>query len=69
MKFDLHAGVHVAAVIIKTFLRELEEPLLTFDLYNDVQSFPSECSRLLKPFVELRPDFFISCSSGYSPQK
>lgn len=44
-------SVHVAAVILKTFLRELEEPLLTFALFNDINSFknhhhhnhPSHC--------------------------
>ena len=33
------ASVHVAAVIMKSFLRELSEPLLTFELYDDVISF------------------------------
>lgn len=32
-------GVNVAAAILKSFLRELEEPLLTFDLYDDVLDF------------------------------
>lgn len=32
-------SVHIAAVILKSFFRELEEPLLTFDLYNDVIDF------------------------------
>jgi len=31
--------VHIAAVILKTFLRELAEPLLTFDLYHTVVRF------------------------------
>ncbi|XP_056609862.1 rho GTPase-activating protein 1 [Triplophysa dalaica] len=31
--------VHLAAVILKTFLRELPEPLLTFQLYNDIINF------------------------------
>lgn len=31
--------VHVAAVILKSFLRELAEPLLTFDLYDEVINF------------------------------
>uniref|UniRef100_A0AAR2KI48 Rho-GAP domain-containing protein n=1 Tax=Pygocentrus nattereri TaxID=42514 RepID=A0AAR2KI48_PYGNA len=31
--------VHLAAVILKTFLRELPEPLLTYKLYNDVVNF------------------------------
>ncbi|KAL3173432.1 hypothetical protein MRX96_042096 [Rhipicephalus microplus] len=39
VNFDAYKNVHVAAVILKTFLRELEEPLLTFDLYDDVMSF------------------------------
>ncbi|KAF5892983.1 rho GTPase-activating protein 1, partial [Clarias magur] len=33
--------VHLAAVILKTFLRELPEPLLTYRLYNDVVNFNS----------------------------
>lgn len=33
---------HIAAVLLKTFLRDLEEPLLTFDLYEDVLKFQSE---------------------------
>ncbi|XP_023695583.1 rho GTPase-activating protein 1 [Paramormyrops kingsleyae] len=38
---DLHelADVHLAAVILKTFLRELPEPILTYQLYNDVVNF------------------------------
>lgn len=37
-------AVHVAAVILKTFLRELEEPLLTFGLYQDILEFKSHGS-------------------------
>lgn len=39
--FDEHGeqGVHLAAVILKSFFRELEEPILTFDLYDDVLDF------------------------------
>ncbi|XP_059080422.1 rho GTPase-activating protein 1-like [Tigriopus californicus] len=36
--------VHIAAVILKTFLRELEEPILTFDLFDQVVKF-QEVSR------------------------
>ena len=32
-------GCHIAAVLLKGFLRELEEPLLTFALYDDVIDF------------------------------
>ncbi|XP_069131577.1 rho GTPase-activating protein 1-like isoform X2 [Argopecten irradians] len=34
--FSTEGDVHIAAVILKTFLRELQEPLLTFDLYQPV---------------------------------
>lgn len=35
-------SVHVAAVILKTFLRELEEPLLTFTLFHEITSFKNQ---------------------------
>ncbi|KAJ8245578.1 hypothetical protein GJAV_G00272260 [Gymnothorax javanicus] len=35
--FEQYGDVHVPAVILKTFLRELPEPLLTFQLYERVQ--------------------------------
>ena len=34
----MYNDVHVPAVILKTFLRELPEPLLTFELYNHIVS-------------------------------
>lgn len=34
--FATYGDVHLPAVLIKTFLRELQEPLLTFDLYDEV---------------------------------
>lgn len=33
---------HVAAVLLKTFLRELREPLLTYDLYEEIVQFQSK---------------------------
>lgn len=42
--FDQYNDLHLPAVILKTFLRELPEPLLTFDLYPHVVGFLSECS-------------------------
>ena len=36
--FAAYNDVHVPAVILKTFLRELPEPLLTFELYNHIVS-------------------------------
>ncbi|KAK5847976.1 hypothetical protein PBY51_017063 [Eleginops maclovinus] len=52
--------VHLAAVILKTFLRELPEPLLTYQLYNDIVNFssvPSESqAEQLKALVESLPE-------------
>lgn len=33
---------HNAAVLLKTFLRDLEEPLLTFELYDEIMEFQSK---------------------------
>lgn len=41
--FDQYNELHLPAVILKTFLRELPEPLLTFDLYPHVVGFLGEC--------------------------
>lgn len=38
-EYDEEQNVHLAAVILKSFLRELEEPILTYDLYDDVIYF------------------------------
>ncbi len=35
--------VHVAAVTLKKFLRELKEPIMTFELFPDIVSFHCEC--------------------------
>lgn len=39
VNFTEMEDVHLAAVILKTFLRELPEPLLTYQLYNDIVNF------------------------------
>lgn len=43
VNYDDYDDVHVAAVILKTFLRELPEPLITFRAYGHVQELLSEC--------------------------
>ncbi|KAF0028731.1 hypothetical protein F2P81_017836 [Scophthalmus maximus] len=42
VNFDEFSDVHVPAVILKTFLRDLPEPLLTFRVYGQVQDVLSE---------------------------
>lgn len=39
---DFNNDVHLAAVLLKTFLRELEEPLMTFDLFDEITQFQSK---------------------------
>ncbi|EEB11750.1 Rho-GTPase-activating protein, putative [Pediculus humanus corporis] len=36
---DFKGDVHLAAVLLKTFLRELEEPLMTYDLFEEITQF------------------------------
>ncbi|XP_031158364.1 rho GTPase-activating protein 8-like [Sander lucioperca] len=60
VNFDEFGDVHVPAVILKTFLRELPEPLLTFRVYNQVQDFLNVESSLritrCKQLVESLPE-------------
>ncbi|XP_028256192.1 rho GTPase-activating protein 1-like [Parambassis ranga] len=43
--------IHLAAVILKIFLRELPEPLLTYQLYNDIVNLASASPRYLITFL------------------
>ncbi|TWW64257.1 rho GTPase-activating protein 1 [Takifugu flavidus] len=58
--FSEMEDVHLAAVILKTFLRELPEPLLTYKLYNDIVNFSSVPSdsqvTVMKRLVESLPE-------------
>lgn len=49
MDYDVYQNVHVPAVILKSFLRELPEPLLTFRVYNQVQEILGESCRRFGP--------------------
>lgn len=42
VNFDEEGDVHIPAVILKTFLRDLAEPLLTFDLFQPVTRLHSK---------------------------
>lgn len=46
--FVTYNDVDLPAVLLKTFLRELKEPLLTFGLVNDIVSFPYEAESEVK---------------------
>lgn len=41
LPIEFDSDVHIAAVLLKKFLRELEEPLMTFDLYDEITQFQS----------------------------
>lgn len=60
VQFSEIEDVHLAAVILKTFLRELPEPLLTYKLYNDIVNFSSAPSdsqvTIMKALVESLPE-------------
>lgn len=43
MNFDDYGDIHVPAVILKTFLRELPQPLLTFRAYEQILGITSRC--------------------------
>lgn len=36
---DFQGDPHIAAVLLKTFLRELDEPLMTYELYDEITQF------------------------------
>ncbi|XP_015116072.1 rho GTPase-activating protein 1 [Diachasma alloeum] len=38
---DFRGDPHIAAVLLKTFLRELDEPLMTYELYDEITQFQS----------------------------
>ncbi|KAG7313210.1 hypothetical protein JYU34_000309 [Plutella xylostella] len=40
-ELDFRGDPHAAAVLLKTFLRDLEEPVLTFSLYDEILQFQS----------------------------
>ena len=54
MNFDDYGDMHVPAVILKTFLRELPQPLLTFQAYEQILGITSMYLSQLRPLSGLR---------------
>jgi Rho GTPase-activating protein 1 len=54
-KPDFNGDVHMAAVLLKTFLRQLDEPLMTYELYDEICAFQTlakeERSRTVKIMI------------------
>ena len=40
--------VHIPAAILKSFLRQLPEPILTYDLYDHIVHVQCRCSKMLQ---------------------
>lgn len=45
MDFDDYGDVHIPAMVLKTFLRELPQPLLTFEAYEQILGITGTCLR------------------------
>lgn len=41
-EIDFDGNPHVPAVLLKTFLRNLEEPIMTYELYDEITQFQSK---------------------------
>lgn len=54
VNFDDYGDMHVPAVILKTFLRELPQPLLTFQAYEQILGITSMYLSQLQPLSGLR---------------
>uniref|UniRef100_A0A673IBA0 Rho GTPase-activating protein 1-like n=1 Tax=Sinocyclocheilus rhinocerous TaxID=307959 RepID=A0A673IBA0_9TELE len=65
VSFSQLDDVHLAAVILKMFLRELPEPLLTYQLYNDIVNFhnvdtESQAERIRNMLMSLPEENYAS---------
>ena len=52
VEFGSDTDVHMVAVLLKTFFRELQEPLLTFNLFDDVMKFQDLPPEARKHFMK-----------------
>lgn len=69
---DFPGDYHLAAVTLKTFLRELKEPLMTFDLFDDIINFQrNKQVRLRTPRIILIASYRFeqggTCFNGKNP--
>ena len=59
---DFGSGeIHIATVLLKTFLRELPEPLLTFELFESILHFPGNCDRICLITFIILSDYSQTC--------
>ena len=65
MDFDKLGDVHVPAAILKSFLRQLPEPLLTYDLYDHIIHVQCE---LFTALIVGQENCIILCTASYGPR-
>jgi hypothetical protein len=56
---------HIPAALIKSFLRQLPEPVLTYDLYDHIVYVQCECILLYCSLVPFTVFAFIACKSSF----
>ena len=59
MDFDELGDVHIPAAILKSFLRQLPEPLLTYDLYDHI--IRVQCMLFIPVIVQVQVSALRSC--------
>lgn len=59
LPIDFQGDPHIAAVLLKTFLRELDEPLMTYDLYDEITQFQGKHLDFIFYFIFLFFLFFF----------
>ena len=54
--------IHLAAVILKCFFRELDEPVLTYNLYPDILDFEAQSAKCdqLDPMIDSAKTYILS---------
>ncbi|XP_060980337.1 rho GTPase-activating protein 8 isoform X3 [Dama dama] len=73
VNFDDYGDIHLPAVILKTFLRELPQPLLTFEAYEQILEITSvpgehlEQDEQLQPGLRLRAESDLAVPGGLLP--
>ena len=45
--FEALGDITIPSVVLKTFLRELQEPILTFELYEPIMKLYGECCSVI----------------------
>ncbi|XP_025906139.1 rho GTPase-activating protein 8 [Nothoprocta perdicaria] len=69
VNFDDYDDIHIPAVILKTFLRELPEPLLTFECYDHILGITTRLSLSVEGDTCIGNVWKVLCSAMESSRK